>query len=131
MYVGNTHFPTSFPESEDLAAIPDGTIIGPVLKVRNVEIIDGYGTQIAIPSFVRSANTSYVVISRETALFVNEIRDHKEELRSSNELLTAKRKLVLPIASKKLVRALAAILLVKERFAHTRTQDDHEDCLPL
>ena len=33
-------------------------------------------------------NTSYVVKSRETDRFVNEFHDHKEELRSSNELLT-------------------------------------------
>ena len=33
-------------------------------------------------------NTSCVVISRETERFVNEIHDHKEELRSSNGLLT-------------------------------------------
>ena len=32
--------------------------------------------------------TSYVVISWEAERFVNEIHDHKEELRSSNELLT-------------------------------------------
>ena len=36
-------------------------------------------------------NTSYVVISRETERFVNEIHDHKEELRSSNELLTVEK----------------------------------------
>ena len=35
--------------------------------------------------------TSSDVISRETERFVNEIHDHKEELRSSNELLTAER----------------------------------------
>ena len=62
---------------------------------------------------------------------MNEIHDHKEELRSSNVLLaalqkserrasygeergypTAARKLVLPRASRKLLRALPAILFV-------------------
>ena len=37
----------------------------------------------------QSCNTSNVVISRVTERFVNEIHDHKEELRSSDELLTA------------------------------------------
>ena len=56
-----------------------------------MKIIDGYGIDIAIPSIVILANTSYVVISRETERFVNENYDHKEELRSSSELLTAER----------------------------------------
>ena len=52
--------------------------------------------------------TSHVVISIETERVVNEIHDRKEELRSSNALRTAER----PTASRKLVRALLAILLV-------------------
>ena len=71
-----------------LAAIPEGTIIGPVLEVHIVKILDGYGIEVAIPSIANPANTTYVVISRETSRVVNEIHDHKEELRSSNELLT-------------------------------------------
>ena len=46
-------------------------------------MIDLYGIEVAIPI----ANTSYVVLSRETERFVNEIHDHKQELRSSDELL--------------------------------------------
>ena len=72
-----------------MAAIPEGTIIGPVLDVPVVKILDGCGTVFAIPSIVKPAYTSYVVISRETGRFVNEIHDHKERLRSSYELLTA------------------------------------------
>ena len=45
--------------------------------------------EIANQPLARLANASYVVISRETERFVNEIHDHKQELRSSNELLTA------------------------------------------
>ena len=41
-----------------------------------------------IPSIASPMDTSHVVISRESERFVNEIHDHKEELRSSNELLT-------------------------------------------
>ena len=48
------------------------------------------------------------MISRETERVVNEIHDHKVELRSSNALRTAER----PTASRKLVRAILAILLV-------------------
>ena len=71
-----------------MAAIPEGTTIGPVLEVHVVKILDGYGIEVAIPSIATPENTSYVVISREKERFVNEIHDHKQELRSSNELLT-------------------------------------------
>ena len=81
----------SFPKSQVLAAFPEGTIIGPILVVQTVIILDGYGIEISIPSNVNPANTSYVVVSRETKRFVNKIHDHKEELRSSNELLTAEK----------------------------------------
>ena len=64
------------------------TTIAPVLEVRTVKILEEYGLEMSILSFVNPANTSYVVISRETEHFVNEIHDHKEELRSSNKLLT-------------------------------------------
>ena len=104
-----------------MAAFPEGTIIGPVLEVRIVKILDEYGMEVAIPSIVRPVNTSYVVISRGTERFVNEIHDHKEELRSSSELHKegkpmgkkedpiAAWKLVLSMASRKLGRALPAM----------------------
>ena len=38
-----------------------------------MKVLDGYGTE--------------VVLSRETKRLVNEIHDHKDELRSSNDLL--------------------------------------------
>ena len=40
-----------------------------------------------MPPTLDLQDTSYVVISRETERFVNEIHDHKEEVRSSDELL--------------------------------------------
>ena len=52
-----------------MAAIPGGTIIGPVLEVQIVKNLDGYGIEVTIPSIVDPANTSYVVISRETERF--------------------------------------------------------------
>ena len=78
----------TFPKTQILAAIPEGTIIGPVLEVQVCENYKRYGTEVAIPSFANPVNTSHVVFSRETERFVNEIRDHKEDLRSSNEFLT-------------------------------------------
>ena len=72
-----------------MAAIPGGTTIGPVVEVRNVKNVEEYGIEIANPSIDKPANASYVVLSRETQRFVDEMHDHKEELRSSNELLTA------------------------------------------
>ena len=52
-----------------------------------MKIHDGYGRKIAIPPTLDLQDTSYVVIFRETERFVNEIHDHYEEVRSSNELL--------------------------------------------
>ena len=56
----------SFLTSQVLAYIPEGTILGPVLVVPKVKTLDGYGIEVAIPSNADPANTSYVVISRET-----------------------------------------------------------------
>ena len=81
----STHFSRYVAESQVMAA-------SPVLTVQVVIFLDGYGIEIAIPSIVKPSYSSYVVISRETKRFVNEIHDHKEELRSSNELLTAERR---------------------------------------
>ena len=53
--------------------------------------LDGCGLEVVIPSIANAVNTSYFVISRETKRFVNQIHDHMQELRSSNELLTAER----------------------------------------
>ena len=69
-----------------------GTIIGPVVEVCIVKIIEEHGSEISIPSTLNSREASHVVISRETQRFVHEIHDHKKELRSSSELLTAFRK---------------------------------------
>ena len=80
----------SYPKSQVLTAVPEGTLIGPVLEIQNVKILDGSGIEVAIPSIANPPN-SYVVTSRETERFVNEIRDHKGELRSSGELLTAEK----------------------------------------
>ena len=67
----------SFPKSQVLAAIPEGTVIGPVLEAQTATILDGYGIEVLIPSIAKPANTSYVVMSRETERFVNEIHDQK------------------------------------------------------
>ena len=58
------------------------------LEIHIVKILDGYGIEVAIPSIANPTCTSHVVIPRGAERFVNEIHDHKEELRSSNELLT-------------------------------------------
>ena len=105
----------SSPKSQVVAAIPEGTIIGPVWEVQIVKILDGYGIEVAIQSIADPVNTSHVVISSRAFFFVNEIHDHREELRSSNELLTDLQRSERserheeeedPIASRKRVRAL-------------------------
>ena len=77
----------SYPKTKALAAIPEGTTIGPVLEVHIVEFLDGHGIEVAIQSISNPENTYYVVITREAERLVNEIHAHKQELRSSNELL--------------------------------------------
>ena len=59
--------------------------------IQLVKTLDGYGIEVAIPSIVYPANASHAVISREAERFVNEIHDHKEELKSSDEFLTAEK----------------------------------------
>ena len=48
--------------------------------------IDRYCTEVAIQSIANPEYTTYVVNSREDKRFLTEIHDHKQELRSSNEL---------------------------------------------
>ena len=54
-----------YPNAQTLAAIPEGTIIGPVLELHIVKILDGYGIEFAIPSIANPTYTSYAGISRE------------------------------------------------------------------
>ena len=81
LYAEETHFFRSYPKAIALAAVPEGTILGPVFEVHFVKIIDGYGIEVAMPSIAFPANTSYVDIQRDRA-FLNEIHDYKEEVRS-------------------------------------------------
>ena len=66
--------------------IAQGTIIGPVSEVHIVKN-DRYCNEIAIKSITNPEYTTYVVFSREEERFVNESHDHKQEIRSSSELL--------------------------------------------
>ena len=77
----------SYPKTRASASLPAGTSIGPVIEVHIVKILDEYGLEVAIPSICKPGNITCVVISRETERFVNENHNHKEEFRSSNELL--------------------------------------------
>ena len=52
-----------------------------------MKIFDECGLEVAIPSNSKTGDTSYVVISKETVRFVNEIHKHNTEVRSSSELL--------------------------------------------
>ena len=52
-----------------------------------MKILDECGLEVAIPSISKPGDTSYVVISKETVRFVNEIHKHNAEVRSSSELL--------------------------------------------
>ena len=52
-----------------------------------MKILDEHGLEVAIPSICKPGDVTYVVISRETERFVNEIHTHEAETRSSRELL--------------------------------------------
>ena len=65
------------PQSRAFAAIPGGTLIGPIIEV-----------QIAIPSPNERDRTSCVALSRGKSRFVDEIHIPKAELRSSAALLS-------------------------------------------
>ena len=52
------------PRASIYAAIPGGTVIGPVIEVHIVKILDSFGLEIAMPSPNDSRRTSYVLISR-------------------------------------------------------------------
>ena len=71
------------PQSRAFAAIPWGTIIGPVIEVQIVKILDQDGLEIAIPSPNDRGRTSYVMISRGKSRFVDEVHFPFAELRSS------------------------------------------------
>ena len=44
----------SYPKTRALAAVPAGTIIGPIIEVHIVKILDEYGLEVAIPSICRN-----------------------------------------------------------------------------
>ena len=62
-------FSRARPQSRVFAAIPGGTVIGPVLEVRVVKILGEHGLRISIASALKHEGTSHVVISRGTQLF--------------------------------------------------------------
>ena len=87
-FAGKTHFLAHTQNPELFAAIPGGTILGPVIEVKIVKILERYGLEIAIPSPNDHVRTSHVVISRGKSWFVDEVHIHNAALRSSQELLT-------------------------------------------
>ena len=76
------------PQSRVFAAIPGGTITGPVIEVQIVKILDQDGLEIAIPWPNGEERTSHVMIYRGQSLFVEELHIPNAVLRSSAELLT-------------------------------------------
>ena len=54
----------SYPKTQALATIPEGTIIAPVLEVHVVEILDGYGTEVAMQS-IANQNTQLTLLYPE------------------------------------------------------------------
>ena len=102
----------SFPQSQVLAAVPEGTILGPMLVVQIVKTFDGYEIEVAIPSIAFPANASHAVISRETkqsALWMKFMITKK----SSSPVTNCSQLKRSPIAARKLVRSIASRKLVR------------------
>ena len=131
-------------ESQVFAAIPGGTVFGPVLEVQIVKILGLPGLGISISSTLKHETTPQFVITRGTDRLVYENFGHKNELRSSAELISAfqksegrepcveegrsnaLRKLVLLCPTRKLVQTISAILPVipcSERQSFLRTKE--------
>ena len=61
----------SYPKTKALSAVPEGTIIGPVLEVHVVKILDADGMEVAIQSIANAEYTTYVLKFRNEERFVN------------------------------------------------------------
>ena len=70
------HIFRAHPPSRVSAAIPGGTVIGPVLDVRILKILGEHGLEISIPSILSHEETSYVLITRRSERSVDEIHNH-------------------------------------------------------
>ena len=77
----------AFKESEVRLAVLTGTLIGPVSEVHVVTTLSEYCFEVEVLSITNPLDTFFVVISRKTESFVNELHQFKREFRSSNELL--------------------------------------------
>ena len=74
--------------SKVFAAIPGGTVIGPVLELHSVLLHGKHGLEIKIPSPNDPNRTSWVVICRGNNRFVNELHiPNPEHNLTSTELL--------------------------------------------
>ena len=82
-----TH-PRADPFSRAYAAVPGGTVIGPVVGVRVEQFLGNHGLEIESPSPNRPETTSWVVICKGKNRFVDELHapDPKYNLTSSESL---------------------------------------------
>ena len=77
---------SSLSENHSIGSYSRRYNIGPVIEVHVLKFLDEYGLEVAIPSICKPGDTTYVVISRKTKRFLNEIHNHKAEVRSIKEL---------------------------------------------
>ena len=84
--MGTTHtftqkiflFSSLFPQAKPLGVLQQAhIIIGPTEEVHSVKILDEYEVEVAILSICKPGDVTYVMISRETERFVNEIHIHE------------------------------------------------------
>ena len=83
---------TRYPTTQAFAAIPEGTIIEPVLEVHIVKILDGYGIEVAISSVANPMDTSYVAKSRETEPFSGPVTNCSQTLKDQEEVHCMKKR---------------------------------------
>ena len=125
----------SNPKAQALEAIPEGTIIGPVLEVHIVKILDGCGIEVAIPSTANPMDTSYVVISRETAFcawnsFIGPVATCPQTFKDQ-EGVTSMKEREEPRASRKLVLALSCAFIRWRILGSRSIQDGYKNAASL
>ena len=139
-YAENKHFLRVNSQSRAFAAIPGGTIVGPLIELQIVKILDHMDLKLQFHHPMLQHGHPMFMISRGKSRFVDEIhipmpnsdpvqnyslnfRKQEEENLAWHSRRLASRRLVRPmfqvrLASRKLVRTPSAFLLAKRPFSH-------------
>ena len=103
------------PQSRIFAAIPGGTVIGPVIEVQIVKILEQYGLEIAIPSPNDHVRTSHVVKSIFPMPYSDLVQNCPRNFKNQEEESLAKNRPIL--ASRRLVQSMFQVFLATRKLA--------------